>query len=91
MILLKFENLRHTCAARAWANSPIFWNLTHKNIPDRQHTVVPIFEEKNSSLSLHTIHYTHSIQYVLMNNLLDAQKIRKSFFVSLKSYSEQIL
>ena len=85
MILLKFENLRHTCAARAWANSPIFWNLTHKNIPDRQHTVVPIFEEKNSSLSLHTI------QYVLLNNLLDAQKIRKSFFVSLKSYSEQIL
>ena len=37
------------CRKRA-AKLPIFWNWTYKSIPDRQQTVVPVFE---NALSLH--------------------------------------
>ena len=37
-------------AASARPKLPIFWNWTYKSIPDRQQTVVPVFE---NALSLH--------------------------------------
>ena len=37
--------LCRACAARARPNSPIFWNWTFKNMPDRQH-IVPVFKHR---------------------------------------------